>query len=106
MTIIDEAALNRVRNLPRCEWCGKENRTGLHAAHLFARGMGGGRRLDHPYCLNGLCWECHDDWHHGLIPKCSLVAIIAKREGVSADEVERKVYELLRTPNRPIAERK
>lgn len=100
MILIDPTALERARNRPACEWCHKPNQYGLHAAHVLAKGFGGGSRCDSDFNLCGLCFKCHILGHHaGRSPtRAELIAIVAKREGVSEDQVLDTVYRLLREP--------
>lgn len=84
--IKDDAVLAEFRKAGPCEWCGlKCSRRDPH--HIFARGMGGGRRLDLRTNLVGLCRPCHDRAHDGEIGKEALVVIVAKREQMKPSDI-------------------
>ncbi len=105
MIIIDEAELDRHRGWRNCLWCGK-NRY-CEAAHVFARGMGGGGRLDIPYNLASLCHECHMESHAGREPtKITLMLLVAHRERVLQSDLEDEIHLLLRTPGEKPKKRK
>lgn len=95
MRIINEALLIDFRLLGRCEHCRKPLPV-LEAAHLFTRGMGGGSRLDIPINLNGLCRVCHQMHHDGNLPRAHLLEVIAQREQVTVDQIEREIFRLQR----------
>lgn len=98
MKIIDEALLDEFRQSGYCEWCGRWF-VRLDAAHVFARGMGGGGRLDVRVNLLGLCRRDHDLHHAGHKPtRDDLIALIAKREGLTPEAV---VAEITRLRNLP-----
>lgn len=64
--------------------------------------MGGGSRLDIRINLMSLCRiPCHND-ADGKIPRCSLLEIVAKREGRTPDSIEEEIWRLLRTPGKEI----
>lgn len=95
MKIIDEALLQEFRDKQRCEWCGRVGIVQPH--HLWARGMGGGGRLDVRINLIALCANCHSRHHQGGRPlKCDLLADVAAREGMMQDDIEREIYRLRR----------
>lgn len=95
MIIKDEPLLDEFR-AKRCEYCG------YHAAcphHLWARGIGGGGRLDIRVNLVALCTVCHTQHHAGNPPyKAVLLNIVAAREGVTVDEIHETVWALRRAP--------
>ncbi len=66
-------------NTSHCEVC---NVTPLHKEvhHIWAKGMGGGSRLDIPWNLIVLCQPCHQLAHAGKISKRELWGIAAERE--------------------------
>ena len=90
MKIVDEALLALFRSATRCEWCGRDTPEGADPAHVFARGVGGGSRLDIRINLVSLCrgWHngqwvsCHDANHAGLF--FELDAILAVVVGGTA----------------------
>ncbi len=62
-----------------CERC--DTRKGpFHCHHIWARGMGGGSRLDVRINLIILCVECHNKAHSSGITKRELWGIAAERE--------------------------
>lgn len=101
MTIIDEALLARIRLL-KCCWCGR--RAPSEAAHIFAKGQGGGGRLDIGPNLVPLCRDDHQASHDGHRPiTVDLLALVAQREQVSQKTVRAVIDFFRRVPNRPIA---
>lgn len=61
--------------------------------HIFTRGAGG---PDIKENLIQLC-TCHDLAHRGKIPRQELMEIVARREGTTADEIERIIRGKMRT---------
>lgn len=98
MKIIDEALLDCFRRKEACEWCHARTRAGLDPHHIIAKGMGGGNRLDHPWNLVALCRACHQLVHQGQILRIDLWAIVAAREGVLQEAIERELWSILRLP--------
>lgn len=96
MKIIDEVLLFAFRLKGRCEWCGKYG--GVDPHHIFARGLGGGHRLDIEINLIALCRLCHNEVHAGHIMRVDLLAIVAKREKMSQDEILDAIRDLKRRP--------
>ena len=80
MRIVDDALLQEFRAAWKCEWCNKPTPSGCDPHHLFARGMGGGGRLDVRINLISLCRECHTDLHDGKIGRDQLAVVIVERE--------------------------
>lgn len=97
MKVIDDAVLQAFRESGRCEYCLRATPGGCHPHHWYARGFGGGSRLDIRINLIALCWHCHRLVHDGHVPREELLEIIAKREGLEPEEVERRIFEKLRT---------
>jgi hypothetical protein len=103
MRVVDEPLLSEFRGPGTCEWCGREVvRREPH--HIYARGMGGGGRLDIRANLVALCApfsggdDCHDAAHDGRITKDELIAVVARREGVQPGAVRDEIFRLLRAP--------
>ena len=69
---------------PYCERCRRAANIEPH--HMFSVGSGG---CDIKENLIQLCTQCHIDTHAGNIEREELLAIVAKREGVTADELYR-----------------
>jgi hypothetical protein len=101
MVIINETLLDEFRMAGRCSWCGRSGPTEPH--HLFARGFGGGSRLDIRCNLLPTCRECHQNIHAGVVTLSDLLAVVSQREGCLADHVLQTIYFLRRTPNRSSA---
>ena len=103
MKVIDEAVLDHFREKTVCEACLRPLRYRAHPHHLWARGLGGGSRIDHPWNLitlggNRDC-NCHGRHHDGNTPtRDFLIEVVAKREGVTADQVQAEIWRLLREP--------
>jgi hypothetical protein len=90
------------RGIP-CEWCRLEIAT--DAAHLFAKGMGGGGQLDVRFNLAGLCRICHARNHaaNSGLPTCrptflDLLKLIARREKLPTDTILERIFMLRRLP--------
>jgi HNH endonuclease len=98
MRIEDKGLLREFGLKKRCEFCHQPPRRGtlLDAHHLFARGMGGGGRLDIRVNLVALCRSCHTDTHAGHIIRAALLAIVAQREGVMQDDIVTEIARLRR----------
>lgn len=96
MRVVSEETLALFRG-DRCEACGRTAR--CHAAHVYARGMGGGGRLDVPINLVSLCPPCHDAHHHGRAPtRHDLVCLVARRYGQLPDVIEARLFLMRRAP--------
>lgn len=93
--ICNERLLHYFRERP-CDWCGRPGPS--EAAHIYARGIGGGSRIDAFLNLVSLCRSCHDGHHLRQTPsKQQLWEVVAKREGLESWEVCRDaVHKLLR----------
>jgi hypothetical protein len=66
--------------------------------HALSIGSGGGGRIDHRLNLLGLCLRCHRELHDGNLSREILWEVIAKREGVSVEEVKVEVYRIRSLP--------
>lgn len=99
MRIEDKGLLREFALKRRCEYCGKTT-PGVLADphHLFARGMGGGGRLDIRINLISLCREDHNAVHAGHIMRTDLLALVAQREGTSQDEIRAEIARLRKAP--------
>ena len=93
MRIVNEDILEVFRQAPECEWCGKENRTGLDPHHVLTRGAGGPDVAEN---LVALCRRCHQDAHNGRVKPSELLAVAAKRCRMTVAEVEKKLWRLRR----------
>jgi hypothetical protein len=106
MRVEDENLLDEFRQGGPCELCGRHF-AAREPHHAFCRGMGGGTRADVRWNLvavgpsgPGGC-GCHDAAQSYRLPRRCVLAVIACREGLSIEEVERRVYELRRAPKKP-----
>ena len=96
MIVRNEELLDQFREAWTCEICGKPARDGCDPCHVYAKGMGGGRRLDIRYNLvSGHRW-CHRDSHDGKYSQEYMLGLVAKREGVSIEQVRRIIERHLR----------
>ena len=78
----------RASRKPYCEVCFRTAFGDPH--HVRTRGAGG---PDIKENLIQLCWDCHYvKVPAGKLPRHFLFAMIAKREGISVKEIEKKVY--------------
>lgn len=80
MKVVDKDLLASVRARRRCECCNRPTPAGCHPHHYLARGLGSGGRLDVRENLVALCIFCHDAVHRGIIPRGTILALIARRE--------------------------
>jgi len=104
MKIIDEELLDEFRGAGHCEVCDKLC-LWREAHHIFAKGLGGGGRLDVRVNLISVgktkpfpCCPCHGLIHQGKIKRDTLLLIVSEREGVSVSEIEEIIFRLRRTP--------
>lgn len=102
MRIVSEKTLAKYRGPGRCEWCCRPV-SRREAAHVFARGMGSGGRLDIDINLVALCGafsgglNCHHESHQGREPTTDdLLAVVAAREGTTQDAIRVAVRDLRR----------
>jgi len=105
MIVIDEELLDQFRAPGPCEWCDKLcQRREPH--HIFARGLGGGGRLDIRCNLvalgSGILWECacHQAAHAGRISRLQLLLMVGQRECCLIADIEEEVWRLRR--ERPV----
>lgn len=96
MKVVDDELLSEFRRAGRCELCGLPGHTQPH--HVFPRGMGGGGRLDVRVNLVALCLVCHNGFHDGNVPRASLLALVARREKLTVEEVEAEIRRLRNAP--------
>ncbi len=96
MIVIDPDLLLAFRLKGRCEHCARSGPTDPH--HLFGRGFGGGTRLDVRINLMALCSDCHRQYHDGHILRCTLIALVERRERLQPGTLEGLIYELRRRP--------
>jgi hypothetical protein len=92
--IIDEPLLHEFRCRPWCEHCLQPAFCTLEVHHLRGKGMGGWSRFDVKENLISLCRACHQAYHDGRIPKEHLLAIVARRERLTVEELEEKLRRL------------
>jgi hypothetical protein len=101
MKLIDNAVLQEFRGKQRCELCGVYARNALQPHHAFARGHGGGNRLDHPYNLAAVCGpydkDCHGKIHAGKIKRDDVLKVIANREGLTSEELLAELHAMMRS---------
>lgn len=87
MKVIDEDLLDEFRAGGACEWCHCVFPR-LRPHHLYARGMGGGGRLDLRLNLVALCDHCHAATHDGGRPRrAELLEHVACRHNLTVAEV-------------------
>lgn len=99
MIIVNKKLLAEFRAKKNCEVCGrKAPATGLDPDHLYAKGLGGGRRLDIKWNLVASCRRCHNRRHDGSIDMAVLFGIVARREGVTTQKVVEYLQLLRRLP--------
>lgn len=101
----DEKLLAEFRTAGPCElcyrWCNPRE-----PHHLWGRGVGGGTRLDIRINLialgssRGFQCECHTRIGDGNLDNAMAKAKVANREGVSVDDIERRIMLIRRAPKR------
>src|SRR5690606_30736561 len=85
--IRNRALLKAMREeIPYCERCGAPGHGGLH--HIKYRSQSGDDIREN---LIRLCYQCHYGIHHANYDKAELIAIVAKREGKTAEEVAQAI---------------
>lgn len=84
MAKYDMASLLSVRK-DYCEICGSKAEGWPH--HIKTRGAGG---REEPWNLIQLCGLCHQKAQQYKIPRLEVVKIVAKREGISVEEIYEK----------------
>lgn len=114
MILRNDALLRAFQTPGPCEWCGKMCKQ-REAAHIFAKGMGGGHRLDIRINLLALglgAWagraaecSCHWGHHNGKSPtRAQMLEVAAKREGTTPEAIEWAILILKRIKAMPTAE--
>lgn len=89
-SVVDKPLLDRFRLSRMCHFCGKATPGGCDPHHVFGRGTGGGSRFDVAINLIALCWQCHrEDLPGGRITREQILAVVAKREKTTRDEIVR-----------------
>ena len=78
MIIDNPKGMQECRDRKRCEWSG-DTHGPFEAAHVFACGHGGGRRIDAPWNLVCLKWTVHRIHHDGHAPTTDDLLVIAAR---------------------------
>lgn len=97
MIIKNPRLLREFRRAVRCEHCKRPMLYGCDPHHHKPKGMGGGSCLDIRINLISLCRECHDDVGQG-IPECTILLLIAVREGALQDDIDAVRNLILRLP--------
>lgn len=103
MKIVNESVLDLFRGHGRCELCHRSC-TAREPHHIWAKGIGGGGRLDVRINLVALgataSWqcECHTRIHNGGLKRDELLIIVALREGITTAMIVDRINELRRLP--------
>jgi hypothetical protein len=85
-----------------CEWC--RSAVATDAAHLIHSGIGGGKQIDLPISLVGLCRRCHSAHHSAnsgnrLHPNfMDLLKLISRRERIEPEVIIDRIRLLQRLP--------
>ena len=95
MIVINKPLLAEFRAKLVCEHCGRAIIGPAEPHHWKPKGMGGGSRLDIRCNLIALDSRCHRMAEDGNIPRETILAIIAQREGMLQDEVQAEIWRLL-----------
>lgn len=88
MILRDDDVLAKFRAAWRCEWCLKPTPSGCDPAHVFSRAAG---RVDAAFNLWAACRSCHQNAHTGQICREAILAMVAKREGITVAEIRSRV---------------
>ena len=100
MKVIDEELMQAFRLKTHCELCGYALKYYAHPHHCRHRGHDGGGRLDIQINLISLGgpWDCncHGKYHDGNIPREQILEVVAKREGLTVEELTQKLDEARR----------
>lgn len=94
MRIVMETTLDLFRGRGPCEMC-RARCEARDPHHVFAKGMGGGNRLDITCNLIGCCRTCHSTKADTAEDKQRCLEIIAARERVSVDVIKRVLFFIL-----------
>lgn len=104
MKIVNDALTTSARTPGKCRWCGKFVRMRC-AAHIFARGHGGGRQIDIPCNIVSLGMDalydcmCHTASHAGNSPTFDdLMAVSAADHDCLQGDIEDLVRLIQRMP--------
>ena len=85
--IKDKVLLRAMRK--EITWCERCGRSGyIEAHHIKHRSQSGDDIREN---LIRLCYQCHYGIHHANYDKAELIAIVAKREGKTAEEVAQAI---------------
>jgi 5-methylcytosine-specific restriction endonuclease McrA len=95
MKLIDGNLLDEFRHKTHCELCWKRSYTGLDPHHLMSKGAG---RVDIRCNLASLCRQCHNIVHANPDELARLFAIVARREGMTVQDIKDRVHKIRRTP--------
>lgn len=102
MRVVDPDYLAYVRLVGVCIWCGR--RGPVEAAHILARGMGGGAQIDSPLNVVPLCRAHHQTHHDKNMPnKAALWAKVEEQLGLEPGQAEDAVRRLLRKRKRAVS---
>lgn len=93
----NEELLNLFRGPGECDLCGRWCRN-RQACHVRGKGVGGGWRLDNRLNLyaGGGPWDCacHQKDHDGNIERDDVYKAVAKREGLTVEDLKQRLDEL------------
>lgn len=90
MTVHDDKLLARLRGLRVCEVC-RQSVISTDPAHIKAKGLGGGHRIDLPQNVVAACRMCHRSQHDGHIPLDRFREAVCRREGGTVAQVKEYV---------------
>lgn len=95
MKVVNDDLLAEFRARGVCELCELWRPTSPH--HVFARGMGGGGRLDIRVNLIALCWLCHGAVHSGAVDRDTVLRVVAARERTRPGAIIALIHKLRRS---------
>lgn len=97
MKIIDRELLKEWGQGGVCEFCKRPLRHRGEVHHVHTKGAG---RIDLPLNIillgSWLDCNCHGRFHDGHILRDDLLAVVAKREGLTQDEIREEVWRIRR----------
>ena len=95
MIVVSEETLDEFRRTGKCERCDAYCKR-REPDHLWAKGLGGGARLDVRCNLWAACTACHRLRHDGAIPLDELKELVARREGLTLERLTDLIHSLRR----------
>ena len=103
MIVINEPLLAELGRAVVCGYCRRAMHCHVH--HVWAKGLGGGHRLDVRVNLIPLCVWCHRKHHDGNLARQDLILMVAQRENTTYQAIIDVIAWLKRLPKDATEER-